>query len=378
MEKILCRLLMGTLAVGLISPIQAIAQEQDGDDSAGAVFVMTNSAERNEVIAFKRAADGTLEEGRRFATGGRGSGGKVDPLGSQGALTLSQDRSLLFAVNAGSGEISVFRVGRSTLALTDKVSSDGSEPVAVAQRGNLVYALNAGGSSDVVGFRLEHDRLEQISDSTRFLSTNNSGAASLSFSPDGRFLAITEKTTNSIDVFGVQPDGRLSPIVVNHSAGPGAFAIAFAPNGAALVSETGPSGVPNGSAISSYAVLANGTISAISASAPTLGAANCWNAVTPDGRFVYVSNTGSANLSGFAIGGSGSLTPLPGTVVGSNPTGAINLDIAISADGKFLYTLNSGIGTIGIFAIQKDGTLASVGSIEGITAKAGFNGIAAN
>jgi 6-phosphogluconolactonase (cycloisomerase 2 family) len=119
-------------------------------------------------------------------------------------------------------------------------------------------------------------------------------------------------------------------------------------------------------------------LSAISGSVPTFGAANCWNVVTPDGRFVYVSNAGSATISGFAINTDGSLTPLPGTVVGINPAGATNLDIATSADSKFLYTLNSGIGTIGIFAIQKDGTLANVGGFDGITAASGFNGIAAN
>jgi 6-phosphogluconolactonase len=380
MDKVLRKLLMGTLAIGLLSPIQAIAQggDQEGDGNVGAVFVMTNSVDKNVVIAFQRAADGTLREGSQFATGGRGSGGNTDPLESQGSLTLSQDRSLLFAVNAGSGEVSVFRVERSTLSLVDKVNSGGSEPNAVAQRGSLVYVLNVGGSSNVVGFTLDHGKLAEIPESTRFLSTNNSEAASLSFSPDGRFLVVTERSTNDIDVFGVQPDGRLSPIVVNPSAGPGAFSVTFAPNGTALVSETGPSGVPNGSAISSYAVLANGTLSAISTSVPTLGAANCWNAITPDGRFVYVSNAGSATISGFAIGGSGALTPLSGTVLGANPTGATNLDIAVSADSKFLYTLNSGNGTIGIFAIQKDGTLVRVGSVEGITGSAGFNGIAAN
>ncbi|HYL13781.1 MAG TPA: aldo/keto reductase [Terriglobales bacterium] len=44
-----------------------------------------------------------------------------------------------------------------------------------------------------------------------------------------------------------------------------------APNGAALVAETGPAGGHNASAISSYAVLANGTVSPISTSVPTLG-----------------------------------------------------------------------------------------------------------
>src|ERR1700732_4095339 len=34
------------------------------------------------------------------------------------------------------------------------------------------------------------------------------------------------------------------------------------------------------------------------------------NVVTPDGRFVYVSNAGSGSISGFAIGSGGTLTPL--------------------------------------------------------------------
>ena len=134
----------------------------------------------------------------------------------------------------------------------------------------------------------------------------------------------------------------------------------------------------NGSAISSYAVLANGSLSAISKSVPTQGAANCWNAVTPDGRFVYVSNAGSSTISGFAISAAGALTPIGGTVVGENPEGATNLDITVSGDGRFLYTLNSGNGTIGVFAIQKDGSLSNVGAAGGIDANSGFNGIAAN
>jgi len=68
---------------------------------------------------------------------------------------------------------------------------------------------------------------------------------------------VTERTTNRIDAFSVLQDGTLSQITENASVGAGAFAVAFAPNGAALVSETGPGG-PNSSAISSYSVQSNG------------------------------------------------------------------------------------------------------------------------
>jgi 6-phosphogluconolactonase (cycloisomerase 2 family) len=87
--------------------------------------------------------------------------------------------------------------------------------------------------------------------------------------------------------------------------------------------------------------------------------------VTPDGRFVYVSNAGSGSVSGFAIGSGGTLTPLPGTILALNPTGSSNIDITVSADGKFLYTLNAVLSPIwGLPAIFRQ--------------RPGLNGIAAN
>jgi 6-phosphogluconolactonase (cycloisomerase 2 family) len=135
MRKIVHILWMVALAISVVSPTPSNAEDEH---SNGAVFVMTNAADRNEVISYKRAADGSLQEGQRFSTGGRGSGGNNDPLESQGSLTLSQDRALLFAVNAGSGDVSLFRVHGADLRLADKQLSQGSEPNAVAQHGHLV------------------------------------------------------------------------------------------------------------------------------------------------------------------------------------------------------------------------------------------------
>jgi len=183
--------------------------------------------------------------------------------------------------------------------------------------------------------------------------------------------------TNSIDSFPVQRNGRLGPIVTNPSAGPGTFAVSFAPNGTALVSETGPMGTMNAGAISSYAVATNGKLSTISASVPTMGTATCWQAITPDGNFVYTANSGTSSISGFSIGKSGTLTALPGTVLVMLPSGSTDLDTAVTADGKFLYTLDSGTGKISILSIGADGKLESLGEAGGLKASAGFNGIAA-
>lgn len=78
---------MGTLALGLYLPARNHAQDRE-EAAQPAVFVMTNDADHNEVLSYQRAPNGQLFEGRRCATGGRGSGGGIDPLGSQGSLNV--------------------------------------------------------------------------------------------------------------------------------------------------------------------------------------------------------------------------------------------------------------------------------------------------
>jgi 6-phosphogluconolactonase len=101
--------------------------------AAGAVYAMTNAESGNQVIAFDRLPDGALDEPEAYDTGGLGfvGGVPVDPLGSQGSLRLSPDHQWLLAVNAGSNEISVFRVKPQGLALTEVADSGGVLPVSV-------------------------------------------------------------------------------------------------------------------------------------------------------------------------------------------------------------------------------------------------------
>jgi 6-phosphogluconolactonase len=364
------------LALALAAQVAPYVYAQAADEHA--VFAMTNSVEGNQIIAYSRAANGLLIEGNHFVTGGRGSGGTTDPLGSQGSLTLSQDHSLLFAVNAGSGDLSVFRVNGANLALVQVVPSGGSAPVAVAQHGNLVYIINFAGNSNVVGFNLDGDGyLVGIPNSIRYLSATNTGPSSLAFSPDGRFLLVTEKVTNNIDVFSVNSDGSLSQPTITPDPIPGVFDVVFSPDGAALILQTGGSVTTSASSISSYLVQEGGTLVPVTGSVHTLGTFACWIALTPNGQFAFASNTLSSSISGFAIGGSGTVTALPGTVVATLPTGTNNLDIAVSDDGKFVYTMNTGAGTIGIFAVQPNGSLGVIGFASGLSAQSGFEGLAA-
>lgn len=379
MQRFSRRILLSILGFSTIASLTASGQGTSGTQTGNgnAVFAMTNDATRNEIVAYQRTQAGLFEI-YRLPTGGRGSGGVNDPLQSQGSLVFSQDYSLLYAANAGSGTISVFKVKGAFLTMVDKVSSGGSEPLAIAESRGSVYVLNGAAAGSVVGFQWTGIQLRRIPNSTVFLSGTSAGGSSITISMDGKTLAVTERLTNSIDTFKINSNGTLGPIVVNAGLPAGVFSARFAPNGALIVSETGPAGAANGSTISSYTVQVDGTLAAIGQTVPTLGAANCWNAITPNGQWVYTSNAGSSNISGFAIAKNGALTPLGSTIVGTNPPNTGNLDMVVSADGNYLYTLNSAAGSISVFTINKDGSLTSNDQVTGLPKNAGFNGIAAN
>src|SRR5207245_4790178 len=110
----------------------------------GSVYIMSNSASGNQVIAYNRAPDGTLTWKANYATNGLGITGLTGS--NQGGLVLSEDGRWLIVVNAGSNDISVFSVNQKGLSLTDKAGSLGPMPISATVHGSVVYVLNTGGS----------------------------------------------------------------------------------------------------------------------------------------------------------------------------------------------------------------------------------------
>jgi 6-phosphogluconolactonase (cycloisomerase 2 family) len=361
--------IMGLLVLGsaLLLPVVA-AHPGAGEGPASergirAVYTETNAAAGNAIVWYARARDGQLSWQGTVSAGGLGTG---SGLGSQGALALGDDNRFLLAVDAGSNELSVFRVRPGGLTLTDVVASGGILPISVTVHDEWVYVVNAGGEApNIAGFRLD-DRgtLSPIPGSEQSLS--GSGPAQISFNPEGRVLVVTEKATNSIDTFTVNDHGVASAAISHASNGAVPFGFAFDKDGHLIVSEAG--GGPNGtSALSSYQVGHDGSLTTISASVPDFEYAACWVAVTNHGRFAYTSNAHppSNDLSRYEIGGHGQLT-LDREVAakpGNGPT-----DLAIGGNGRFLYVLDSGDGAIAGFLVHGDGTLSSLSTVSGLPA----------
>ena len=132
MLRLSSRFVLGVALAGLLTAgCAATPAEEELTESSeadlvagrvGAVYTLSNDVASNDVIVFRRAANGSLQRAASYATTGKGSG---DGLGSQGALVLSADRHWLFAVSAGSNELSVFYARGEALYLVDTIPTGG-------------------------------------------------------------------------------------------------------------------------------------------------------------------------------------------------------------------------------------------------------------
>jgi len=344
------RLIGGAAALGMALAVATPGVTAAHERPAGFVYTETNASSGNAVLAFARGGGGRLTPVGSFPTGGSGSGAS---LGSQGAVILANDGRWLLAANAGSNDISVFRVrGDGRLTLTDRTDAAGLAPISLTVSANVVYVLDAGGSGNIAGFHLRDGGLHGIPGSIRPLSGPSAGPAEVAFSTDGRHLVVTEKTTNRLDTYRVHHDGRAGSPVTTASAGPVPFGFAFDGRNHAIVSEAA------NSTLSSYRLRAGGA-EVISSSVPTGGIAACWVAVSPDGRWAFDSNAHGGTISSFSIARDGTLA-LAHSVAADTGTGSTPLDLAVTPDGRYLYVVEAGTNDLGGYQVQAGGSLTAV------------------
>jgi 6-phosphogluconolactonase len=354
-------------ALALVGAVAAVAPAGAHPAShhpavAGHVYVDDNTAGANTIAGFARHADGSLTplHGSPFPAGGAGTG---SGLASQGAIQLADHGRLLVAVDAGSDQVSVLRVGGDGKPrLASVTRSGGSLPVSVAVHDDLVYVANAGDAdSDYTGFRLGHDaRLYPIPGSTVHLPAGSQPGDVL-FNRDGTRLVGTRVNSSLIDSFTVRRDGRLSAAPGSPFAaeGLGPFGSAFRPTRSDQLFVSNAHDGADAGTVSAFSDGRDGTLSPIAGSPfPNGQTAPCWVEITRDGRFLFAVNTASGTLSRYAIAPDGRLTLLGNTPVGA--TGGVGaVDARLAPDGRTLYVDESRIGAIGAFAVR-EGTLTEL------------------
>lgn len=340
------------------------AAADDGGGHGGSfVYVMSNQSAGNSILVFQRAPDGSLAEVQEVPTQGNGTGGDSDPLGSQGALTLSRDGRLLLAVNAGSDEVTSLAVTATGLQFVSKTGSGGTMPVSVAVRDDMAYVVNAGGTPGVTAFQIDvRGALTMVPNSTMPLpGGSSSGPAQVGISPDGDVLIVTEKNTNTIDLFPIGDNGLLLTPSTAPSQGAVPFGFGFGIRGALVVSEAG------NSTISSYRIGGDEeqpTLQPVTSSLSDSGAAACWLIVNRSGQLAYVSNSGTSTISSVAVAPDGSLR-LRAAVAANTGSGTAPIDSALTRDGRFLYVISTSNGMLVGFRVQ-NGQLSPAASVAGL------------
>ncbi len=352
------------------------------DRHRGAAFAMTNRSTGNQIIVYRRAANGALTRVDKVPTRGTGLGTDLD---TQGGLRLSKHHRMLYAVNAGSDNISAFSVNGTRLKFLQKIYA-GDEPNSLTVHRRLLYVLDGSvAGNGIRGFRIRSNgTLRPLRHSFRLLSSPIAVPGTVQFSPDGSHLYVTHKTTNvvvppknAIDVFRVKKDGSTSALPKREASfGLRPFSLAFRNNRQLLVVESF-NAAPALSAVSSYRVSSQGALKVISGSVRNRQTDSCWIVVTKNNRYVYTANFGSGTISSYKLSRTGKLRLLDGKAaflgIDSQP-----VDLDLAANSRFLYLLLRGTGGVAAFKVGDGGGLSRRGGVVtgGLPVADGASGLA--
>src|SRR3954471_2342020 len=288
----------------------------------GTVYIESNghAAGSNSVLAFRYSA-GSLRplEISEYPTGGRGS----HDLSNSGALDAEQqivtnaDRTLLFAVNAGSDSIAVFRVaGDGTLSAVagSPFPSGGKAPSSVGVSGDELFVANKAQDgvrslsktkASYATFHIEADgSLTPIG--TPFEVPPRSSPTQTFVPPHTGHLMISTEESGPFRAFTIGDDGTLhqgpnSPLQLDKRVLPGGKKPDFPvwPQGL-TAHPTLPliyAGVANVKRLVVYSYDASARLKFVSSQVDKGAILPCWVEVNSDGTRLYTGNAGSQNIS---------------------------------------------------------------------------------
>lgn len=387
------------------------ALDHHTDRARNLLYFETNNAShgQNAVVAYRRNShDGTLTPLGVYMTHGTGFMNADQRLGvddTDQEVIASRDGRLLFAVNAGSDDISVFHIrdnGSLKLVKNAPFHSRGKQPSSLVLVGDLLYVVNRGdgilptmtehgkhgtpGATNYTGFEVEEDgRLEPIADSTIRLKDGSSPSqivgsqdhevlfADNFFHPDdtvtppapifpaARSLLNSLKMTSEFGALSSGPSVQLPP---QFDAAPYILGLRLHPNRNILYGglvAVGRLGVWKYDDTDLDFV---GIESDPNNIGP--GAGLCWIAIDPAVRFLYTSNivgdvigvlsiehpAHPVRIQNLVLGGPKS--PL----LGGNPEPYQNttapFNLAVAPDGKFVYVLTNQTCTLGTMSLNPD------------------------
>jgi 6-phosphogluconolactonase (cycloisomerase 2 family) len=358
------------------------------------VYTNNNLEGPNSISAFSVDAFGTLTEipGSPFLTGGRASGSGAY---STNRIVIAGD--LLFASNSFSFDISVFSIDPTTGNLTPVAGSPfpsgvlGGNGISLAVTPDQRF-LFAGGtdSGDINSFSIgPNGSLTRVSSLTNIPFGGR--ILGMKTSPDGKYLsaAVTWGSGRSLHMFRIEPGGELTAVPGSPYAVGG-----MEPNSVIVPTSMDFSctrnllfaGQHSGATTTDvFNIDANGSLSLIPGSpfiqttGQIIGNSSQIVLLSPNERFLFVSNQFSNTITVWNVAQNGGLTLVPGS---SFLTGAREpAGMAINRAGTHLFVANAEIGapgTISVLNVGSDGFLTSAPGSPFITRQGdGLRSIAA-
>lgn len=237
---------------------------------------------------------------------------------------------------------------------------------------SILYVTNRG-PNDVSGYSINTTggTLTAIPGSP---FSNVSGPSAIAVSSNGFFAYVTNSRTNNVTGFRVSTEGALL-LVPPTPASPNPVAVDAAPGALAISPDTKHLYVANSGAdtVAAFNIETAGSLTLIPQTGGHVnpvsvnGSDPVSIAIPENGKFLYVANSGSQNVTVFQIGTNGLLTLVPPAGPNTNPVsvgGTTPNALMISRNGRFLYSANGG-GTVSVFTIRGDGLLTLVPSSSG-------------
>jgi 6-phosphogluconolactonase len=342
------------------------------------LFAQTNDTS-NSIVRFVRNADGSLVSKSNVKTGGHGTNGvnyfmgniiAPDALTSNNSIILSTDKTRLFVANAGDNAVSSFSIDGITgdLTLLAVSPTGGVAPTSLAFLNGFLYVTHQRGAEQLGAYRVESDgKLASIGYYP--VVQKDALVTQVDISPDGKFVVVNGflksvspiVPANALLAFPILSNGGLGQSILSPSQGVGPFGGRFA---SGSLSSTYVVSEAAGTTVSSYALASNGIFKPTSGPVKISGqAAPCWVAITPNNKFVYISN-GSGAISSFTLDDAGRISLANATAAAepdvSAAASAFASDSWISPDGKFLYQDYSGADKIVVYSIAADGVLTKL------------------
>jgi len=233
---------------------------------------------------------------------------------------------------------------------------------------STLYVAN-NGSSDVTGYTINTGTgaLVAIPGSPFSMA---SAPSAMTVSSNGFFAYVASSRANQVTAFRISTEGAL--LLTPGTAGtPNPVSVGTTPGAVVLSSDTKYLYVANGGSdnVTALSIGAAGVLTPVQASGgqtnpiPAGGADPVALSISPNGKFLYVANSGSNDVTVFSIGATGLLTRISGS--GSNPNpistgGRGPKGLAVTPSGSFLYVANGNSNDVTAFQIDVNGLLTLV------------------